>query len=59
MLVVAGSVVGLPLLHAVVVSVLAVVRFLEFLNSRSISWNCCGERPLAVTFVAGRSPRSM
>ena len=30
------------------------VTFFEFLKRRSISWNCCGESPLAVTFVAGR-----
>ena len=38
--------------EVVVVFVANVVRFLESLNICSISWNCCGESPLAVTFVA-------
>ena len=50
MLVVAALDVGLPLLVSVPVD----VTFFEFLKRRSISWNCCGESPLAVTFVAGR-----
>ena len=50
MLVVAALDVGLPLLVSVPVD----VTFFEFLNRRSIIWNCCGESPLAVTFVAGR-----